>query len=117
MPNSAAGGLNSDIYISIQGGSKSVIRVYTKRADTLCGVTFLAISPEHELLQRKELFTDSVLCAVDELKGNPPLDTTSDVNNGPSRGLDFTFVSSHSNSMIPHSRYCSWSQCCSPADW
>lgn len=44
------------------------IRVFTTKAEELFGVSFLAISPEHELLQRKELFTDSALRAVDEMK-------------------------------------------------
>ena len=49
------------------------IRVFTTLADTLFGVTFLALSPEHELLQRKELFADSALRAVDEMQKSSSL--------------------------------------------
>jgi hypothetical protein len=72
---------------SQEGASNQKISVFTTKADTLFGVSFLALSPEHELLQRRELFTESVLKAVDEMRNNPSINSSSvDANNRPKNG-------------------------------
>ena len=66
-----------------------MIRVFTTKADTLFGVSFLALSPEHELLQsRRELFTETVLRAVDEMRNNQSINSSSvvDANNRSKNG-------------------------------
>ena len=76
--------------ISLQEETKSVIRVFTTLADTLFGVSFLALSPEHELLQRKELFTESVLKAVDEIWNSSSLNRHGiDTNTRPKKGIGY----------------------------
>ena len=61
--------------------------MFTTKADTLFGVSFLALSPEHELLQGRELFTESVLRAVDEMRNSSSINSsTVDANNRPKKG-------------------------------
>ena len=64
------------------------IRVFTTKADTLFGVSFLALSPDHDLLlQRRGLFTDSVLRAVDEMRNSSSINSSNvDANNRPKNG-------------------------------
>jgi leucyl-tRNA synthetase len=45
-----------------------ILRVFTTRPDTLFGVSFMAISPQHELLHHTELFSGAVLAAVEEMR-------------------------------------------------
>ena len=73
---------NPYIIALLQGESTSSIRVFTTQADTLFGVSFLALSPEHELLQRRELFSDATLRAVDEMNKSSslPNSTSNDAN-------------------------------------
>ena len=77
------------LMLSSQEGTDSCIRVFTTQAYTLFGVSFLALSPEHDLLQRRELFTESVLKAVDEMRKSSNINsTTIDANNRPKKGMD-----------------------------
>ena len=75
--------------LSSQGEeTKSCIRVFTTKADTLFGVSFLALSLDHELLQRREVFTESVLRAVDEMRNSLSLNSSkTDANNRPKKGM------------------------------
>ena len=62
--------------------------MFTTQADTLFGVSFLALSPEHELLQRRELFAESVLRAMEEMRSSPSINSTNiEANNRPKKGL------------------------------
>ena len=67
-------------------GISAIIRVFTTQAETIFGVSFLALSPDHELLQRKEFFTESALRVVEDMKKNPSINTI-DANNRPKKGL------------------------------
>ncbi|CAI8015552.1 Leucine--tRNA ligase [Geodia barretti] len=44
------------------------LRVFTTRPETLFGVNFLAVSPEHPLLLKTELFSESVMATVEEMR-------------------------------------------------
>ena len=73
--------------------SSASIKVFTTQAEIVFGVSFLALSPEHELLQRKELFAESVLKAVEDMRNSQSINNNEvDANNRPKKGLQ-CFVS------------------------
>lgn len=54
----------AEIKFAIKGHQDSTIEVYTTRPDTICGVSFLVLAPEHPLVN--EIITDEHRSSVEE---------------------------------------------------
>lgn len=58
----------AEIFFTIENSDEK-IKVYTTRPDTLMGVTYLAIAPQHPLLQKIKIDNPKVSEFIDSLKG------------------------------------------------
>tara|TARA_Y100000992_G_C21273241_1_gene498224 strand:+ start:433 stop:2871 length:2439 start_codon:yes stop_codon:yes gene_type:complete len=52
--------------ISSSSDSKYFIETYTTRLDTICGVTFLAVSPSHEIVKNTNNLSDNVVKFIEK---------------------------------------------------
>ena len=63
------------------------LKVFTTRPDIIFGATFLAISPEHELLEKTQLFSGPTLQAIQELQRETRSAGTLELQDRPKRGM------------------------------
>src|SRR6202044_2302427 len=66
-------------------GAEGVLKVFTTRADTLFGVTFVAISPEHPLAAAAAARDAALAAFVDECRRGSTMEA--DVATAPKRGM------------------------------
>jgi leucyl-tRNA synthetase len=71
----------AEVKFPLQGKEHLFIKVFTTRIDTIFGVTFLVLAPEHELVERitTEEQRNEVLAYVEEAKNRSERDRMSDV--------------------------------------